>query len=182
MKNKKLLAIILLSLSFCFVSGVGYGKVVIPPQSVSYDELVLYGDEPLFGMIESLRKDIGRLKLQNGLLEARINYMMRNPTVFLEVDFFYDRTGAYGVAGDLPESANTKGKIYVLIIDTRNVFSYKTGVVLLEQFKRLLDVVIYSFIDDIATDMDADVVVKLYSGEGIPLAYFCQGEYHLWED
>ncbi len=27
MKNKKLLAIILLSLSFCFVSGVGYGKI-----------------------------------------------------------------------------------------------------------------------------------------------------------
>ena len=27
MKNKKLLAIILLSLSFCFVSGVGYGEV-----------------------------------------------------------------------------------------------------------------------------------------------------------
>ncbi len=27
MKNKKLLAIILLSLSFCFVSGAGYGEI-----------------------------------------------------------------------------------------------------------------------------------------------------------
>ena len=30
--------------------------------------------------------------------------------------------------------------------------------------------------------MKTDIVAILYSSEDIPLAYFCQGEYHLWED
>ncbi len=38
MKNKKLLAIILLSLSFCFVSGVGYG--LESEEAITHEEII----------------------------------------------------------------------------------------------------------------------------------------------
>ena len=63
MKNKKLLAIILLSLSLCFVSGAGYGEV---PQ----------------WLLETKASQI-----QVTLLSARIDYMMRNPASYLDVTF-----------------------------------------------------------------------------------------------
>jgi len=45
--------------------------------------------------------------------------------------------------------------------------------------------VIYSFVDlavkDIDMDMDRDIVAKFHTKEEIPLGYFYQGKYHLWE-
>ncbi len=41
---------------------------------------------------------------------------------------------------------------------------------------------IYAFIMIEATDMNTDVVATFLNREEIPLAYFYQGEYHLWEE
>jgi len=155
MKNKRLLVIILLSLSFCFVPVFGNGKV-----RTSYDNVAM---------------DIS-------LIKAEIDYMMSNPTSFLNVDFYYD---PIGIHGDLffqgIEGVDTENKICVVVKDSRDVFSDKSGRSLLDQFKRELEIM-YRCIQDTATttDMHADIVVSFYTKEGIPLGYFYQGEYHLW--
>ena len=48
---------------------------------------------------------------------------------------------------------------------------------------------LYSFIQHIATDLNTDIVAVLYGEkegsfgyEHVPLGYFYQGEYHLWEE
>ncbi len=188
MKNKKLLAIVLLSLSFCFVSGVGYGEVIIPSeQSRIVGELLvlkmLYEDEPLWPYIEEVRgemlEEIGLLKLYNNLLTARIDYMMSNPTTFTDVHIYYDSSG--WSEEFFPEGVNTKEKIYVLFRDLRGYFSDRSGVALKEAFKAYLDA-IYTFIKQWATDMDTDIVAFFISKGEIPLGYFYQGEYYLWED
>ena len=188
MKNKKLLVIILLSLIFCFVSGVGYGEIVIPPEpSRSLGKLlglkILYEDEPLWPYIEEIRgemfEEIGLLKLYNNLLTARISYIMGNPTTFTDVYLYYDLSGS--CEEFFPEGVNTKGKIYVLFRDLRGYFSDRSGVALREAFKAYLDAT-YSYIKTWATDMDNDIVALYISKGEIPLGYFYQGEYHLWEE
>lgn len=160
MKNKKLLAIILLSLSFCFVSEVGYGEL----REWMWEAQVKYS--------------------HLALSEARIDYMMTNPTIFLNIKLDYDSSKGFIMRENvlLPSK---EGRIYILVTDNRGLFSDKSGVSLLDTFKKNLEV-IYSFIDHIATDMNTDIVAILYSREVIPLAYFSQGEYHLgeyhWED
>ena len=162
MKKKRSLAAILLGVVFCFVfSGVGYGTEV----------LVLEINTPHIGFF---------------LLEARVEYMMHNPTNFLDVSFHYDLKGTYYRSYDMefPEHVDTEGKLYVEIRDRRGVFSGKSGVTLLEIFKKHLEV-IYSFIPSLPLyywDIDEDVVAKFYSKGGIPLGYFYQGEYHLWDE
>ncbi|NQS90591.1 hypothetical protein HQ584_12475 [Patescibacteria group bacterium] len=187
MRKKRFLAAILLGVSFCFVSGVGYGEVIIPPKpSRIVGELLvlkmLYEDEPLWPYIEEIRgemlEEIGLLKLYNNLLTARINYMMSNPTTFTSVYIYYD---SIGWIEEFFEDVNTKGKIYVVIRDFREYFSDRSGVALKEAFKIYLDV-IYSFIENLATDMDNDIVALFISEGGIRLGYFYQGEYHLWEE
>jgi len=69
----------------------------------------------------------------------------------------------------------------VWIQDRTDVFSDKAGKVLIDQLKKNLEN-IYAFIMAEATDMDTDVVAVFLSREEIPLAYFYQGEYYLWED
>ena len=65
MTNKKLLAIVLLSSSFCFVSGVEYKEI---------EEWMVYIDfKPL---------------------EAKVNYIMAPPASFLDVSFYYDPDGS----------------------------------------------------------------------------------------
>jgi len=91
--------------------------------------------------------------------------------------FYYDPDGRF--EHDFPEGVNTKGKIYVIIYDSRNVFIDELTVALLEQFKLALEIP-YSYISMVATNMNTDIVAKFYSKEGIPLGYFYQGEYHLW--
>jgi len=92
------------------------------------------------------------------------------------VNFEYDQFGGYGKDAGL----DTKGKIFVTVHDSRRVFPGKSGVTLLGRFKRELEV-IYSFVDHIATNMRTDIVAKFYTREDIPLGYFYQGKYHLWE-
>ena len=158
MKNKKLLAIILLSVSFCFVSGVGYGEVM------------------------HMWNETKATLMELVLAEARIDYIMRNPDVFLDVHFYYDSTGWFGEG--FPENVDTKGKICVEVLDNkRGGFSYVTGTALLDLFKGYLEIV-YAFIEleGVVTDLDTDIVAKFVSRGGISLGYFYQGEYHLWDE
>ncbi len=156
MKNKKLLAIISLSLIFCFVSGVGYGEI---PEWV---------DEATASYID--------LKL----LDAKVSYMMTNKTSFLGVSFYYDPTGTV-YNSVFPSFVDTKRKIVITVYDDRDRFSFKSGINLLDSFKKTLKA-IYSFVNVIATDMDTDIVAIFFSEEEIRLGYFSEGEYHLWED
>jgi len=157
-KNKKLLAIVLLGLSFCFVSGVGYGEI----------------NDELSGMIKVSR-------MEYLMLKAEVNYIMRNPTSFLQIDLVYDPYGYLGNLRKWPVKIDTGKKIVVDIRDNRTVLFNKSGVVLLESFKKQLEVV-YSFIEYIATSINTDIVARFYSKGDIPLGYFYQGEYHLWEE
>jgi len=157
MRKKRFLAAILLAVGFCFVSGVGYGEI---PEW-------------------ALEAEASYLKVE--FLEAEVSYIMTNPTSFLNVNFSYDPIGYWGEIAKLPKSVNTKGKICIIIGDNRDRFSYKSGIALLDTFKKDLKV-IYWFIEVVATDMDSDIVATLLSKERIPLGYFYQGEYHLWEE
>jgi len=66
---------------------------------------------------------------------------------------------------------------------------YKTlsGVDLLNLFRAQLEVMYQFLFTEIAGRMNipislkTDIVGKFHSGGGIPLGYFYQGEYHLWE-
>ena len=154
MKNKRFLAAILLGVVLCFVSGAGYGEVL-------------------------LRGEMEVSSIEFLLLEDRIDYIMFNPTVPLIVDFHYDSDGQGGIF--FPERVNTKGKIFVWIQDRTDVFYDEAGKVLLDQLEKSLTN-IYVFIMAEATDMDTDVAAIFLDREEIPLAYFYQGEYHLWEE
>ncbi len=157
MRARILLAAILLGLSFCFVSGVGYGEV----------------EHSMYASKASL--------MTVSLLRAKVNYIMYNPDDFLVVRFLYDPYG--NLLKDLFKDIDTEGKILIRVRDNRNVFFRKSRKVLLDQFRKELEN-IYQFINTVATNMDNDIVVLFYSfdNENIPLGYFNQGEYHLWED
>ncbi len=164
MKNKKFLAIILLGLSFCFVSGVGYGEV-----QQGWEE------------IEATLMDIKFLEVTN-------DYIMSNPTSFLNVRFGYDSLGVAGEDEELfSERINTEDKIIVRVIDNRGIFSAKSGITLLHEFEKQLKT-IYFFVYEhlLATDMDNDIVAIFYSPDGyektFPLGYFNWGKYHLREE
>lgn len=157
MKRRRLLVALLLSVSLCFISVSGYGEVKKEMDEEKVSLMRFY------------------------LLWARVNYTMDYPTTFLGVNFVYDSDGKHRKG--FPESVDTKGKICVQVFDNRDAFNipfYKSKRALLEKFKEELEV-IYSYIDFLATDMDTDIVAKFYSEEGIPLGYFYEGEYHLWE-
>lgn len=116
------------------------------------------------------------------LLKAKTTYMMCNPANFLAVNFFYDPTGRHGKEAGLPENVDTRGKIFVMVMDNREIWSDKSGiplrVPLLDDFKRQLEA-ICSFIATFA-DMNTDIVAVFYSIKESPLGYFYKGEYQLW--
>jgi len=155
MKHKKFLVTILLSLSFCFVSGIGYGEV---------EEWMYETPNPLIFYV---------------LLEAKINYIVDDPGNFLDVVFDYDPSG--GLRKFFPEGVDTKGKICVRAIDTRGVFADKYGTSLQGEFKKQLEGM-STFLESVATDMNSDIVAMFLNSDKIPLGYFYQGEYHLWKD
>lgn len=155
MKARGLLAAFLLGVGLCFVPALGYGEV----------QHWMYYSKASYMKVE--------------FLTAKVDYMMHNPTNFLNVTFLYDPSEKFAKKY-FPEGVHVKGKIYVDVSDSRGVFSYKSGIALLDQFKKEWEV-IYSFIKYIATDMDTDILAIFYSREDIPLGYFYQGEYHLWE-
>ena len=159
MRGKKLLAAFLLGVGLCFVPALGYGEV----QEWTYERKASY--------------------MEICLLRAEIDYMMNNPTNFLSINFYYDPDGRFGRIEKLPESISTKSKIFVVVRDTRRVFSDKSGIVLLDEFKKELEVIYsYSSIGAVAMDMNADIVAIFCDRENIPLGYFYQGEYHLWKE
>ena len=153
MKGKKLLAAFLLGVGLCFVTALGYGEIA------------------------ELWKEAG---MESFFTDARIDYIMRNPTNFLYVYFCYDEYGIRGEHLGLPETVDTKDRIVIDVGDTRGVFHHKSEAAMLRLFKEILEDV-YGGISLVATDLDADVVAVFYTKEQ-RLGYFYQGEYHLWED
>jgi hypothetical protein len=115
------------------------------------------------------------------LLSVRVDYIMYNPTIFLNVDSTCDLDGAFGEKV-FSMDVDTKGKICVRVRDSRGVFSDKSGIILLDQFKRSLTV-LYSFLTPLAVgNMNTHIAAIFSSREEIPLGYFYQGEYPLWGD
>jgi len=113
------------------------------------------------------------------LLEARVNYVMRNPTDFLNVQMYYDLDGEYSKG--LPDNVDSKGKIFVWVVDNRDMFSDQSGIALLNTFIISLEEIYSSIVLAVMTiDMDTEIVAVFVSEEFIPLGYFYQGEYHLW--
>lgn len=156
MKNKKLLTVILLSLSFCFVvTGVGCGEI----------------KEYLLGTKAE--------KLEFELLKVKVNYMMFYPDSFLRVSYYYDETG--WIAENFPAGVSTKDKIVVQIIDSRDVFSGKSGAMLLLEFRRQLLDATY-FLEILVSDLENDIVVLFTNEDSVPLGYFYQSGYHLWDE
>ncbi len=157
MKNKRLLVIILLSLSFCFViGGVGYGEVQ-----------------------EWMDKEEASA-MDTSLLEARIDYIMQRPNDFMDVVLYYDATGIFGrelFSGNI----DTKGKIVVRIEDTRDFFVGEPEFLIIPFALELNAIYKLSVLQSVATDRDSDIVAVFY-GEGKELGYFYQGEYYLWEE
>jgi len=154
MRNKRVLAVILLAGGLCFVPAMGYGEI----QS-------------------SLYKSEGE-SMELRLLRARLDYIMSNPTIFLDVDFHYDVEGVW--EDEFPEGVTTQGKIVVVIYDSRGRFTDKPSLLLLNEFRMTLEV-LYSYIESVATNMYADIVSKLYTEDEIPLGCFYRGVYELWE-
>ena len=102
------------------------------------------------------------------LSQARVDYIMANPTSFLDVRFNY-----------IPDERCIRVEIY----DTRGIFSNKSGIALLEQFKKSLET-IYSFVH---LDLDSSVlretdIKAMFFGKGgdTPLGYYSEEEYCLW--
>ena len=153
MRYEKLLAGLLLALGLCFVPGLAYGEIK-------------------GWMIEKKARCIDFV-----LLEASVRHIMGNLTNFLFVTFDYSPVQVHG---GFPKGVDITGKIWVRIADSRGVFFYKSEIALRDQFKRVLED-IYTYIDHVATDMDADIVAIFVSKGDITLGYFYQGKYRLWE-
>lgn len=155
MRGKKLLAGFLVGVMIvCLVPVMGYGEIPI--------------------------------RMELNFLYAKIDYIMRNPNSFLNFILHYDPEGAIGEVFEYLESfpdIDTKGKILVVVLDNRGVFSNKSGIALLEEFEKQLEVIYWS-IQHVATDMDTDIemVAVFFSRGKILLGYFYQGEYYLWEE
>jgi len=102
------------------------------------------------------------------LSQARVDYIMANPTSFLNVRFNY-----------IPDERCIRVEIY----DTRGIFSNKSGIALLEQFKKSLEA-IYSFVNlDLGSSVlrDNDIVAMFYAkGGDTPLGYYSEGKYLPW--
>ena len=111
MRRKQFLAAILVSLSFCFVSGLGYGEI----------------------KEKEFRFGTKQRRLEADIQQCRVDYIMMHPDNFLRVHFYYDELG--GFAEYFPAGVNTQDKICVMVFDTRDVFSSKTGTMLLLEFK-----------------------------------------------
>ncbi|GAH86530.1 unnamed protein product, partial [marine sediment metagenome] len=147
MKNKKLLTIILLSLSFCFASGAGYGEV----KNYTAEEFYIIFD----------------------LNKGKVPYALSlDITFYYDLDGGYRKFFPEGVDTKgkiIVFIYDTKN------YEKKNVFSDKPGIALLNQFEEKLEF-IYPCVQFVATNMNTDIVAKFYSNKGIPLGYFYQGE------
>lgn len=171
MKNRKLLAIIVLSLSFCFVPRVGYGEEMT---------------------MEQLREAVVAQKasqLDLILLQSVVKYIRNNPNDFLDISCHYNPFDFTSIEGSshkdwgLPEDFDTKDKLFITIRDSRGAFSGKADLDLLKLFIGPL----HSFLNGSALlalfSYDSDIVAIFHSEEGnIPVGNFYQGVFHLWEE
>jgi len=179
MRIKTLSATLLLAASLCLIPTLGFGEIILGSR-VNMEEMG-YNSFPSGDEIKAMDLEISLLGLNFKFQRARLDYMMLNPSTFLFLTMTYDWDGALA-KGFFPAGVtDTEGMVCLLILDNLDVFADKSGAALLEEFKKHLEV-IYSFIDHIATDMDADIVAEFDSKGGIPLGYFYRGEYHLWEE
>jgi len=105
MRSKGLLAVFLLGVGLCFLTVVGHGKV----------------DKRLYKEKASA--------MHFSLLDDRATYIMHNPTSFLKV-FIGHASDGETFREFFPKDVDTKGKIYVMVIDNRGVFSDKSGTAL----------------------------------------------------
>ncbi len=159
MRKKRFLAAILLGAVLCFmVSGVGYGEIL---GSMTWEREVTFWEIQF--------------------LEARINYMMKNPTSYLNLDFGFDMSSDFLRTLGLPIHVKTEDKISVIIGDTRDVFSHKSGKDLLDEFERILKTLHLSSMIWV-TDIENDIFAIFFNIDGNPIGYFYQGEYHLWDE
>lgn len=165
MRGKKLLAAFLLGVGLCFVPVLGHGEV----------------KEWVF--------EVKASRMEFLFLDAKVNYMMHNPTSFLEIDFLYGIDASLPTAMELPKHVDAKRKILIMVQDNRGAFAYRSPATLLDQFRKILEA-IYPFVEHLATEMNNDIVATFYTREEIPshyfsqgelLGYFYRGEYHLWE-
>ena len=182
MRKKQFLAAILLGVVSCFGSAGGQATI---------SQELIEGIVPAHDWVKEVPLITSRL------IEAMVNYNRQNP---VREDYFsvwviiwYDKDGSLGKKFlcnlnslrlcSFPENVQTTGKILIYINDNIGYFSLETlsPFLFLKLFEKQLNIV-YGYIDKIATDMDNDVVALLRSPEYFPLAYFYQGEYHLWEE
>lgn len=168
MRGKKLLVAFLLGVGLCFMSAIG--QAFVPSKLV-------------MGKVDAWREYKVSL-LDYLLLEARVSYMMRNFDGYEYVRMDYDVDGSKGKFYKFPENVSTASKIVILIDDIRDYYSPSylslADLSILGAFEKQLNI-LYTYIKDFSTDMDNDVIALVRSKEGIKLAYFYQGEYHLWE-
>jgi len=167
MRAKRAVVAFLLAAGLCLMSGVGHGTI--------RPELVV-------GKIVAW-KDFKVSLLDYLLLEAKLDYMMRNFENFENIYLEYDMDGSVGRFYGFPETMDTTNKIVIVIEDIRDYYSpfflSLVDLSIVEGLEKQLKI-IYLYIKDLASDMDNDVVARVSSKEGIKLAYFYQGEYHLW--
>lgn len=183
MRTKGLLAAFLLGVGLCLMPALGYGEIKMRSSGLIIADLVIAGsrgEEPERAYAERIDSAVSLLWLEAKLNNARIQYIMHNPTKFLSVDCYYDRDGRFSYPKyPFPEDIDTAGKIFVLVTDNRGVF-YLSGVALLDVLKGNLET-IYSFLNPVATDMDTDIVALFQSGGGNLLGLFYEGEFQLVE-
>ena len=98
---------------------------------------------------------------------------------YVWVFMWYDEDGGLSIR----ENVDTTGKVIIYVTDEKGYYSRyarpSLNSFLLKAFEERLDE-IYGYINNLATDMDNDVVAFLCTVDRIPLAYFYEGEYHLW--
>jgi len=169
MKGKRLLAAFLLGVGLCFVPVLGYGEI---PGKLVQGKVDAWFDSKV-----SL--------LDFYLLEARVDYIMLNAPQHEYVWMKYDMDGSFEKFFKFPEEVRTSDKIVIVIRDIREFYAPDALALvkwsLLELFRQQLKV-IFAYIKDLATDMDNDIVALVQTKDQVPLAYFYQGKYHLWEE
>ena len=173
MRGKKLLAAFLLGAGLCLVPVLGQGEV-----------------KKLEKLRGQMYREMETSSMDFHLLDAKIRYIMHNPTDFLNVWLFYDHHGKFfewqqktGLEWHYPflKGVDTKGKVIVMVTDNRAAFFHQSEISLLGLFKKHL-MALYLHIGALFPDMESDIIAGFYNEENIPLGYFYQGEYHLWRE
>jgi len=92
MRGKKLLAAFLLGVGLCFVPALGCGDIKWVERLPDVNFYMNKYPDDAGKALNEWQKDCSRAYpgfLQFVLLQARVNYIMKNPTKFLEVTFYY---------------------------------------------------------------------------------------------